>query len=171
MADVKIFAPWVTFAKRVEGMFAKDPDVDVKWNDDERVITLFVKGADKADALAQILPEQKAFGNVTVSIKVVPANDELSVGELYRRAFTGNEAVSFIWTCPGPIQDGAVYVVFEPEIMQYFNDDLSDVNGNESILYEDVARRIFGKMDGVYFCTDIVDPELAKLAKPLGTWP
>ena len=41
--------------------------------------------------------------------------------------------------------------------MQYFNDDISDINGNCSTLAEDIARDIFvGELPN--FCTDLPYP-------------
>lgn len=48
------------------------------------------------------------------------------------------------------------YVVFEKEVVQYWNDNLADYNGLTSTLYQDLAKEIFedANLDGVYFCTD-----------------
>lgn len=40
------------------------------------------------------------------------------------------------------------------EVVQYFNDNIGDINGNCSTLYEIIARDIFPNVNGIYFCTE-----------------
>ena len=61
----------------------------------------------------------------------------------------------------------ANYVVFENKVVQFFNDDLSDIHGNKSTLYQEIAKDIFGDCDNIYFCTDTKE----EIGKPLGEWP
>ena len=68
--------------------------------------------------------------------------------------------------CYNPI----TYVVFVNEVVQYFNDDLGDVYGQCSTLYQEIAKDVFGETEGVFFCTDVEEPVYA-LGKPLGEWP
>ena len=47
--------------------------------------------------------------------------------------------------------------------MQFFDDDISDFNGNWSGLAQDIAREIFGsEMCGVHFCTAPVEDDEAE---------
>lgn len=46
------------------------------------------------------------------------------------------------------------YVVFEAKVVQFFNDDIGDINGIKSTLYEDIAEEVFEKKEGIYFCTN-----------------
>ena len=43
--------------------------------------------------------------------------------------------------------------VFAKEVVQYWNDSLSDPYGKVSTLYQDIAKDIFEDTDGVMFCT------------------
>jgi hypothetical protein len=46
------------------------------------------------------------------------------------------------------------FVRFQPEVIQFFHDDISDYNGNWSGLAQDIAREVFeGEYRGVHFCT------------------
>ena len=46
------------------------------------------------------------------------------------------------------------YVVFEPEIIQFYDDNLSDYHRNWSGLAQNIARELFDDAaHGVYFCT------------------
>ena len=48
-------------------------------------------------------------------------------------------------------------MVFEKAVIQFFNDDITDINGVESTLYQNVAKEIFEddvKTGSIFFCTD-----------------
>ena len=42
-----------------------------------------------------------------------------------------------------------------------------------STLYQDIAKRVFKPLDGIYFCTDVPfeDDKIDSLGCPLGEWP
>ncbi len=168
---LRLSPPWITFYREVQAMFKNDPDVKVMFNDTDDSVNVYVEDPDKADAISQVLIPEKEFGNVKVAVNVVPANNTELLGDsnlpLFQRVFKGNSALAFtteeqlgLWTM--------AYVVFKPEIVQFFNDDLSDVHGLASMLYADIAKDIF-KLDlNVNFCTDKVSEGLGM---PLGEWP
>lgn len=167
--QVKVAPPWVTFARKVHKLFECDPEVKVEWNDEDRALKLYVNSDEKADALETLLPEEKTFGNVKMTITVIPANvEEPTVWELFQTAFKGNSAVSFMEAIDG-MGFHAGYVVFQPEVVQYYNDNIADIYGIESTLYQDIAKEVFEDHAGVFFCTDIEDQKF--LGKPLGEWP
>ena len=56
------------------------------------------------------------------------------------------------------------YVVFKNRVVQYWSDNLGDINGNTSTLYENIARDVFGETDNVCFNTDTKD-NLAIISK------
>ena len=80
--------------------------------------------------------------------------EDFRIEEVYMDAFEGNPALSYIVRGSLPMVDMNVYVVFKNKVVQYFNDNLMDINGFCSTLYENIARDIFEKMDGVFYCTD-----------------
>ena len=139
-------------------MFGKDPDIKVEFDEDNYNIKLFVEKEDKANALVEILPIAKVFGNVVVTIEVIPAdsNEEKDILDVYQTAFAGNPVFSYAKQQQlGPFT--LDFVVFKPEVVQFFNDSLADINGNCSTLYQDIAQDIFEEDEGkVYFCTDLV---------------
>lgn len=175
MGSVKLSSPWINFYREIQALFKDDPDIKIDYNDEEKVIKLFVEGDEKADALMRLLPTEKSFGNVVIRIQVVPANDsDVSRVELFQKAFEGNPVLSYIKTVdPAPFVFGASYVVFKNKVVQYFNDDLSDVNGLRSTLYQDIAEDVFGICDNTYFSTEIGDDPIfsERLKAPLGEWP
>ena len=153
-------APWVTYYHDVNAMFKNDPDVKVALDEKECKLYVRVDGEKKAAAISKLLPEKMEFGDVTLNIYVTPSNLQASedVAAVFKDAFKGNGALSFVQSNHdetfGPVFS-ATYIVFKNEVVQYFNDDLSDVHGNRSTLYQDIAKRIFVPQNGmVYYCTD-----------------
>lgn len=155
MENTKLFAPWIIYFRQVEVLFEQDPDVKVSFDNDTCELNIRVNGEIKADAISKLLPTEKTFGNVTLKINVIPANeDEEDRLTLIKRAFAGNNAVDDI--IETNVFGGDIrYVIFEKKVVQYKNDDISDFHGVCSTLYQDLAKEILGEDKGIYFCTDI----------------
>lgn len=152
-------SPWMTLYREIDALFGEDPSVRVTYaagDGNDPVIRLYVDGQDKADALKRLLPSFYEFGNVSVELDLVPSNAEVSTAELFRRAFGGNPAFSYAATLPDVASNEMNYVVFRNKVVQFFNDDLGDINGNETTLYEDIARKVMPDVH-VFFCTDTPD--------------
>lgn len=174
MATISLAPPWITRVSELTQLFKYDAEVHVVYNNDEREVKLYVDNTSKANALGVLLPEQVVFGNVSLKITVVPANEN-SVGlvnfsnkeVLFNTAFEGNGAFSFVKSVQGIFTNNLTYVVFKNKVVQYFNDDLGDVYGQCSTLYQEIAKNVFGDVEGVYYCTDVEEP-VYKLGAPLG---
>ena len=157
-------APWVLFARDVEVLFAGDPDVEVTADampdgDGTYVVAIRVRGEDKAKAVCEVMPESVRFGDVDVLVNVIPASAEPTIEHALRRAFAGNESVRAIHAVggTGTPRDGTTYVMFEPGVVQYAADDLSDYNGIRTTLLQDVAARVLDVGGAkVRFCTEPV---------------
>lgn len=80
---------------------------------------------------------------------------------MYKAAFEGNAAFNYLETVEGVFTNPISYVVFANEVVQFFNDDLNDIHGLKSTLYEDIARDVFEKKDGMCFCTDLPEEEVS----------
>ena len=92
MENVKMYSPWVVFANEVAELFKRDAEVHVDYSDDDLQLKVYVDNQDKYEALSRLLPQEKEFGNVTLKISVIPANnnyDEASEVELLKKAFNG----------------------------------------------------------------------------------
>lgn len=165
---VKLSSPWINFYHEIVALFGEDPDIKIEYDEDELEIKLFVDNPTKADALTKLLPNERVFGRIVLKITVIPANDvNSSDSALFQKAFEGNPAFSYIENVDGAFTFNASYVVFKNKVVQYFNDDLSDVNGFRSTLYQEIAKDVFGNTNGIYFCTDVE----GNTGKPLGEWP
>lgn len=166
--NTKLAPPWIEYVNELTALFAKDPAIKVVYDNNENEVKLYVDGQAKADALTQLLPASKEFGNVTLNITIVPANKLKSTVDLYRAAFEGNEAFVESWTAQGIFTNPITYIIFKKEVVQFYNDNLADAHGNKNTLYQEIAKDVFENKNGIYFCTDTED---AKVGKPLGEWP
>lgn len=155
MGNAKLSPPWINYVNELVELFGQDPDVIVRYNEDENKVSLFVEGTEKAMALEKLLPSEKEFGGAVLTIEVVPANsdEDPTDADLIKMAFKGNPVVEGI-ADRELFAHEVTYVAFAKEVVQYFNDNLGDLWGNKSTLLEDIARDVFdGRSKDVYFCT------------------
>ena len=153
--NLKLSPPWVKFAKEIEMLFSKDPEVRVTYDEDAVEVTLYVENEEKAEAISKLLPSTKTFVEVELKITVLPANIlQQNNASLFVKAFDGNPVLSYTLVKEGYFSNPMTYIVFAKEVVQFFNDDLGDVYGNCSTLYQDIAKDVFGSVDGIFFCTD-----------------
>jgi len=151
---IGLSAPWYTYYNSLKALFGKDPDITISplEDDDDLSVKMSVANAEKASAIAKLLPEDVTFGARKMKVLVVSEDSgEDATVDLYRKAFSDNPVVSRIETVNGGIGKFS-YVVFKPEVVQYYNDNLGDINGNRTALYEELAKEIFNS--DINFCTD-----------------
>lgn len=154
---INLSAPWVLFYREIEALFKEDPAVKVEYDEANQTIRLYVEGEEKADALAQLLPTVRTFGDVVVKVAVIPANLKgPSKLQLFQKAFEGNPALAFIQGCSSGVFD-LNYVVFKSKVVQFKSDDIGDVNGLTSTLYQNIAKDLFEDVRGIFFCTEIAE--------------
>ena len=157
--STNLVAPWIDYYRQIEALFGSDPDITIDFDDsddEDKTITLRVDRADKAEALGELLPDMLEFGNVTLEICITPSSRDKTKLDLFDDAFLGNPVFSFTHS---DTRAGVPYnyVVFKKLVAQYYNDDLSDVNGFKSTLYQDIAKNIFADHKEIKFCTDKED--------------
>jgi hypothetical protein len=160
MALLKLSSPWVILYKEIQAFFARDPEVKIVYDEDENVIRLYVDNDNKAYALSVLIPAEYDFGNVTLKIKVIPANNfgHCSDEMLWDNVLLCNGAVDNIKTVTAIGGQDLRYVLFEKTVVQFYTDNLGDYYGVASTLYQDIAEDIFPNHEGVYFCTNIYSP-------------
>ena len=183
MQDIrmKLSPPWCTYVNELIALFGEDPEINIKYDNSGRVVKLFVNNQDKADALCELLPSCKYYGNIDLMIDIIPSNGEKQyigscrdIKTVYEMAFKGNPVFSFVHEVQGIFSNSIIYVVFKNKVVQFFNDNLNDIYGNISTLYQEIAKDVFehdicdgDKPNNVFYCTDVDE----KLKKPLGEWP
>lgn len=148
-------APWIEHFHKIEHIFISDEDVSVVYNNDTTTVSVYVRGADKAAALGKYIRPEIDFGDVTLHVNVIPDNAEKSTADTLQDAFAGNEY--FAGVAEESVYGGTItYAVFEPEVIQFWSDNIGSVFGVKTLTAEKVARDVF-HMDDALICSDIKD--------------
>jgi len=155
MARIHKQSPWIEYYEQLELLFEEDSEVRVLYDDKDYTVKLYVTDVDKADALQRVLPAKKEFGNVELKVAVIPAN---SAEPKYNNdpilvALRDNPIVEEVKRVSGIFSDDIIYIAFRREVVQYYADDLGDINGNCNTLYQEIAKNVFTQQAGVFFCT------------------
>lgn len=141
---MNLSAPWYTYAKKVKAFFAYDNEITVgdleKLEDGNYLLPITVKYSTKAYALEKLIRPDTAFGDTHVFTTVVLEGVE-GPEEIFKAAFKGHLAVADVGTKATP-GGNATYLRFKAEIIQFFDDDLSDYSGNYTELIHKVAADI-----------------------------
>jgi hypothetical protein len=141
---MNLSAPWYTYAKKVKAFFAYDDEVTVgeleKLGNGHYSLAITVKNPAKAYALDKLVRPDTVFGETHVFTDVALDGVE-GTEALLRTAFKGHFAVADVATKATP-GGNSVYLRFQPEIIQFYNDDLSDFAGNYTELIHKVAAEI-----------------------------
>lgn len=159
MMNLKIEAPWQTYGKELKALFAMDKEIDVSEvyeaenADFDFVVDVSVLNHEKFVALDRALVKRVTFGNVTLHVNLFDMENESVDVDIFKTIFDGNPIVQDIVTKRDVTGTDWHYICFKPEVVQFFDDDMSDVNGNRTELAEDIARDVFADHLGVYFCT------------------
>ena len=159
MVNVKLEAPWYTHAKKLKALFERDPDITVgeiyefpEGAEAQYGLDIEVRNHEKFVALDRALPSVKEFGNVKLAITLydeenAAVNADIS---LYETIFAGNPILDRVEDVTDHTGTHLGYVIFKPEVIQFFDDDISSFSGKWSGLAQDIADEVFR---GVYFCT------------------
>lgn len=171
---LKISPPWVTYVNEVTALFGNDPDIEIRYENAGPKVVVSVKSPDKAAAIAKLLPEKVNFGNVDLEVVIDTPNgiSDLAFPSnklLFDTAFDRNPVYAFSRAVEDVLSNAITYVVFKNRVVQWWNDNLGDIYGNISTIYQEVAADVFKEagLYGVYYCTDVEE----KVGMPLGEWP
>ena len=162
---LKLSPPWITYVNEITALFGNDPDIHITYYNENPQVKLFVDNDEKATALAFLLPETKEIGNITLKITIIPANNfvnevdfgSLSNKQIFDIAFNNNPVYAYSKEVVGFFSNILTYIIFKNRVVQFFNDNLNDIHGLISTLYENLAREVFedANLNGVFFNTDI----------------
>ena len=160
MKKTKMSPPWYGYCNKIKALFGRDEDIKIEFDDNEMILKMWVDSTDKYEALKNLLPEEKDFGGSTLHIDLIPANKvQKQFGHDFKAAFKGNPVVAEMQEVSGVFSNPLLYISFEKEVIQYYDDNLGDLHGNRSALLEDIAREVFeDKTEGICFCTDDEEP-------------
>ena len=179
MTDIrmKISPPWCTYVNEINCLFEHDPEVQLVYDNDEKTVELYVEDPTKAFAIDRLLPDEVEYGNIVLEVKVTPGNkapseeipDNPTNDWLFNTAFKNSPVFAYTKTISGLFSNDLTYVVFKNRVVQFFNDNLNDIHGLVSTLYQEIANDVFSdELNGVCYCTDI---EERVFGTPLDEWP
>lgn len=161
MDNVKLEAAWWQIYKEIKNFIGADPEVEIGDMDESEApkyrFTIASQNESKIKALSKVLINHYDIGNITLDIdfdfiKNDDEDEEITKDDI-EAAFQGNPYyVTTQVTTKGMFED-LCYVVFTKEIIQFFNDDLSDLYGNENIIVADLALERCNRGENMYFCT------------------
>ncbi|MGF2616195.1 hypothetical protein FZC84_00260 [Rossellomorea vietnamensis] len=140
--DIQLSPPWITYFNELKFSIGEDPEVTVGPLipvGSTFIALVTVSDNQKAIALATLLKSSVEFGNITVNVVVVNGDQEIvnplpcplspfTVAALMETALSGNPYFVEVVVKPQiPGEPDAVYPVFTPEVIQFFNDDISNL--------------------------------------------
>lgn len=164
--NLKFSAPWEIYCRKVQALFSKDPEIavsDITQRGGTRIMRIQTCNMDKYNALMQVFPTVKYFGDAALQIDIPTPEGkfERDLFDTMQDLFDGNEAVDKVCVSLDPFGNEQIYVMFKPEIMQFFNDNIRDYNGICTTVAENLARDVLEKdAEQVNFCTTRLYPEL-----------
>lgn len=161
----KLSPPWYTLRNQLAYTIGKDPYVSISElipidNGDYRLDINVYYNINKAKSLRAIIPEEYTFGNITVKThiydlqnKEVPVERilEYTVKEIasifysalhFNKLFRGVILTKDFITSEDQNLLGQVTVIIAKDIIQFYNDDLTDLCGN----YNEVASKVFEEL-------------------------
>ena len=165
MKNLVIEAPWYTYQKKVKALFERDPEVTVtevykpKKGSANYSFDVVVGNHEKFLALDRVLAKMKTFGEITLDITLIDMENCLNgkkedYAALYETIFKGNPILKDVRETTDMAGTLIGFVRFQPEVIQFPDDDTSDYNGNWNGLAEDIAREVFEEgYRGISFCT------------------
>ncbi|WP_114746809.1 hypothetical protein [Falsibacillus pallidus] len=158
-AGVQLSAPWVTYQNELKYSIGQDPSVIVGPlipTAGNYIIPVTVIGDAKAIALATLLKNPVEFGNVSINVVVINSEQEIvepvpcplgafAIAGLVQQALSDNPYYEDVVVKRQNMGgNNAVYPVFKPEVIQFYNDDISNLCNNftavASKVFEDVMK-------------------------------
>ena len=150
--NLKLSPPWFTYCNELKAVFSEDPEVTVENLDEENfnIKVTVSNNYQKFEALKKILKTQVYIGNITVNVDIVydgsKDSSEVSIQD-FKAAFAGNP--KFVDAVTKDIKDptGSIvatfpYAIFSKEIVQFYNDDMSDYCANFNGILADVVKDV-----------------------------
>lgn len=159
MKKLALSTPWATYRNKLNALFELDNCItvgDVVETGNGHELTIVVTDKDKYIALDRVMAKKIEFGNVvlTINLKLGDSSIADDYSELYKTLFSDNRIVKDIIIGKDFAGQDHCYVRFQPKVIQFFNDDISDYDGNWSGIAQDIAKEVFTDTPvGIHFCT------------------
>ena len=153
---VGLSSPVVIYVKKLQTLFAEDPDVCIEYDDnDPEAVNITVGDPEKFYALSSVMESEVEFGNLHLSIYIWPADlSEDNKVEMFKKIFKDSSIVSSIDEIkPDGTSGKLTYISFRNQVVKYWADNLGNPHGNSFTLFETIANDIFENHNGVFFTT------------------
>lgn len=155
-------SPWEQIHHAMVAFFEEDPEItigDIDENDDTGIytMTVFSSSIEKFKALRKVLKKEYDFGNVTLKVNVDLDDKEYETNEVEDiETILQDNPLFKEMKCIKEAGATFNYCVFNKQVLQYFDDVLSDDQGFRSTLAQDIAEKIFATSQ-IMYCTSKVD--------------
>lgn len=165
--------PWDTYYSKLKYSVGVTPGVNVgaliPINDSLYIVVVTVDSVPVGLALATLLKQEMQFDEVKVMVfvqdqqgtQISPIPGSLTafeIAQLFLESLTGNAYFDNVVVRPfAPGEPNAVYPVFKPEVIQFFDDNLADLysnfNGVAADVFRDVMKDAISDVDILYSTT------------------
>lgn len=156
---VKLSPPWDGYMSMLASFFKGDNRIRVG-ECAKGVGTIEVFDTKMYVALGQVLRTKLRFGNVKLEIRLVPANGiktamkgEMTDLAALKYVLSKNPAFAKIISRKTAMGN-FVYVLFKPEVLLWYNDNLASPYKQSATVYEQAALTVFVDRLGVSYATE-----------------
>ncbi len=175
MSGMRLSPSWYTIRNQVAYTVGVTPDVYVEELVEKPYgyeLPIILKDCKRAKAIRTILPERYELGNITIEVKVyvsiaccdklivpfepVEYESVMELAKVWCEALNGNPLFLGLFLTEGKLPPmaistvGEIVVVIDKSVVQFYNDDLSDLCRN----YNEVASKVFAQI-----CENIFIPD------------
>jgi len=162
--NMKLSPPWYTYNNEIKALFELDPDIEVgdiyEVNNENFKVAMNIctTNPEKFLALNKVVKPVVEFGNVNLHVIIQDtseSSDKNPYIEIYSKLFESNPRVKDLKLCKDFADQEHLFVEFEPEVIQFYNDNINDFYGNYNGLAQDIAQKLFVDSTNpfIHFCT------------------
>jgi hypothetical protein len=163
-------SPWYKIWSEIKMLFKGDDDINVtdiekmdeKITDDDGIeLTVYqfiiYADSDKRMALRRLLPVNYQFGNILLHV-IIDSTDEENITpsdyDDFNTVFTGNSCFSRMMSIQNEMGMIINYCLFKPEVVVFYDDDITSPWGAWTGLWSELARDVFTS-NPIYYAIDL----------------
>ena len=142
---VGLESPWCRFYKILYNLFEKDDSVEITMEEGSPVkINIGCSNACKLEAIKKVVGSSRSFGNVKVDIiyLLADSDDEPIALEEFVEAFKDTGYLVDAKTAETPTGDKVSFPIMAKDVIQFYDDNISDYYGNATIVVADAVKEI-----------------------------
>lgn len=161
--ELELSAPVYTYANTVQALFEEDQEIEI-----EELVKTDIKGEYllkikcsnplKGAALSALLRKEVVFGKLKLITEVDTSDAKVETKDLLNMlnlVFAGNPLFSqAIDEIDSRFKTHKIWCLMQPEILQFYNDDLSDYYRNLNISARDAAKLVCDDSLKIHFSAE-----------------